>query len=45
MSIDVDAPNRGSLPVKLDILDKQGEPIGKIFIEHEQMKTEVSYTV
>ena len=45
MNIDVDAPSRGSLPVKLDIIDKEGDVIGKIFIEHEQMKTEVSYTV
>ena len=45
MSVDVDTPNRGSLPVKLDIFDNHGDIVGKIFIEYELMKTEVSYTV
>lgn len=45
MNVDVENPHRGSLPVKLDIFGEEEEPIGKIFIEYELMKTEVSYTV
>jgi len=39
MTIDVESPHRGSLPSKLDVLNKEEEIIGKIFIEFELMKT------
>ena len=45
MNVDVDSPHRGTLPSKLDIMGRKGEPVGKIFIEYEMMKTEVAYTV
>lgn len=45
ISIEIDSPHQGSLPCKVDILDKQDEPVGKIFIEYEVIKTEVAYTV
>ena len=45
MTVDVEAPHRGSLPVKLDVFNKEDEAIGKVFIEFELMKTEVTYTV
>lgn len=33
MIVDINASHRGSLPVKLDVFNKEDENIGKIFIE------------
>ncbi len=41
----VEGSHHGSLPCKVDILNKRDDPVGKIFIQYEVIKTEVAYTV
>jgi hypothetical protein len=45
VAVEVDGSHHGSLPCKVDITDNNGSPVGKIFIEYEVMKTEITYTV
>jgi hypothetical protein len=46
LKVSVKAPTKGSLPAKLDIIDGEtGSVLGKVFIEYEVLKTEVTYVV
>ena len=45
VNLNVVNPTKGTLPAKADILDDEGRNIGKIFLEYEVLKTEVTYIV
>ena len=43
--MNINSSTKGSLPAKLDIIGEEGLIIGKLFIEYEILKTEVTYAV
>ena len=45
LNIPVLTAPKGSLPAKIDILDEDENVLGKVFIEYEILKTEVTYLV